>query len=109
MTRLFLPAFLVLLSLDSAIATSKPSPRLATEPEIRQGLHGTAELSEASNGYLYRQGSRIGYKISDGQICVRTAGHSDCFTIYTDGKRLELIDSKGNRSFLRARPRIGVE
>lgn len=84
----------------SALAEVKSSMRIATEAEIRMVLRGTSELKAGKNGWEYRQGSRVGYKISNGQMCVFQSGRQSCFTMYYDGKRLEMMDKRGNREFL---------
>ncbi|QWW69052.1 hypothetical protein [Rhizobium sp. WYJ-E13] len=72
--------------------------RNARENEIRQLLNGASDLRKASNGYEYRQGNKNGYKISNGQICVLFPNkQTDCVSIKTDGKVLQMIDNKGNR------------
>lgn len=48
------------------------SMRTASESEIRQHLPGTSELKEGKNGYEYRDGNKNGYKITNGQVCVRS-------------------------------------
>ncbi len=83
-----------------AAAKDAAKLRPATATEIRQTLTKTADLKDGKNGYQYRVGSRIGYKISDGEICVLQQRRNECVTVYTDGKRLETIDRRGNRSFL---------
>lgn len=74
--------------------------RPATATEIRQTLTKSADLKEASNGYQYKERGRVGYKISDGEICVLQQRKSECVAVYTDGTRLETIDRRGNRDFL---------
>lgn len=83
-----------------AFAKDAAKTRPATETEIRQVLRKTSDLKDGKNGYQYREGSSIGYKISDGEICVLQQRKSKCLTVYTDGKRIEAIDSRGNRDFL---------
>lgn len=98
--RSLLSALLVIASVCSAWAEGKVKPHLASEAEIRQLLHGTNKLKQRKNGYQYRAGSNIGYKIADGKICVLQSGRSSCFTVYSEGRRLEIVDAKGNRDFL---------
>lgn len=74
--------------------------RIATEAEIRMALRGTSDLKESKSGWEYREGSRVGYKISNGQMCILQSGRQACFTMYSDGKRLEMMDKRGNREFL---------
>lgn len=83
-----------------AVAKDKAKLRPATATEIRQTLAKAADLKDAQNGYQYREGSRIGYKIDDGKICVLQQRKSECVSVLTDGKRLETIDRRGNRNFL---------
>ncbi|ANK86883.1 MULTISPECIES: hypothetical protein [Rhizobium] len=73
--------------------------RAASEAEIRQHLPGTSELKESSNGYEYREGSKNGYKINNGEVCVRFPDKStDCVNVKTDGKNFQMIDRKGGRT-----------
>lgn len=95
-----LPILLVAFAVSPAAAKDTAKLRPATATEIRQTLTKAADLKEGKNGYQYREGSRIGYKISDGEICVLQQRKNECVTVYTDGKRLETIDRRGNRNFL---------
>jgi len=73
--------------------------RTASEAEIREHLPGTSELKESSNGYEYRPGNANGYKITNGQVCVRFPNKStDCVNIKTDGEKFQMIDKKGGRT-----------
>lgn len=83
-----------------ALAKEIGKVRPATEAEIRQTLTKSSELKDGANGFQYRVGSKTGYKISDGQICVLQRGKTDCVSVLSDGKRLETIDRRGNRDFL---------
>lgn len=92
--------FLATLVSTPALAEKPVKVRPASESEIRQTLTKSAELKDGTDGYQYRRGSRIGYKISDGQICILQRRKESCVAVYSDGKRLETIDRRGNRSFL---------
>jgi len=83
-----------------AAAKDTAKLRPATATEIRQTLTKTSNLKDAPNGYQYREGGKIGYRIDNGKICVLQQRKSECVTVYTDGKRLETIDRRGNRNFL---------
>ncbi|MBB4214685.1 hypothetical protein FHT79_001840 [Rhizobium sp. BK212] len=73
--------------------------RTASEAEIRLHLPGTSELKESSNGYEYRKGNANGYKITNGQVCVRFPNKStDCVSVKTDGEKFQMIDKKGGRT-----------
>ncbi|OWV76525.1 hypothetical protein ATY76_00780 [Rhizobium sp. R339] len=96
-----LPALAGLLSfvLPAMAVAQTANMRAASEAEIRQHLPGTSELKEAKNGYEYREGSKNGYKISNGQVCVRFPDKStDCVSVKTDGKKFQMIDRKGGRA-----------
>lgn len=94
---LLIGVILTLISSQFALAESVQF-RNARENEIRQLLKGASELRKASNGYEYRRGNRNGYKISDGQICILFPNkQTDCMSIKTNGKVLQMIDTKGNR------------
>jgi hypothetical protein len=84
---------------DNALANDS-RVRPATETEIRDTLAKSSELKDGTNGYQYRSGSQIGYKITDGKICVLQRRKTSCVSVYSDGKRLETIDRRGNRDFL---------
>ncbi|MGV2103224.1 hypothetical protein [Rhizobium sp. 21-4511-3d] len=90
--------FLTLPSIAQAADASKM--RLASEVEIRSSLKGADNLRAAKNGYQYRPGGSVGYRISNGSICTKQMTHIDCVVVYSDGRKLEIIDSKGNREFL---------
>ena len=96
-----LPALAGLLSLilPATAFAQTADMRAASETEIRQHLPGTSELKESSNGYEYREGSRNGYKIGNGQVCVLFPNKStDCINVKTDGKTFQMIDRKGGRT-----------
>ena len=88
------------LSPASVLAEGVAKLRPATENEIRQTLAGSAGLKDGKNGYQYKAGSSTGYRITDGKVCVRKRSQTSCVTVYSDGKRLEMIDSRGNREYL---------
>lgn len=87
-------------TVSGALAQDKPKVRPASEFEIRHALKDPGNMKQDQNGYQYRENSKIGYKISDGKICVLQKKKSSCATVYSDGKRLEMIDERGNREFL---------
>jgi hypothetical protein len=92
--------FAAMLTAAPAFAKDVAKLRPASEAEIRQTLAGTSKLEDGKNGYQYKAGSAVGYQIKDGQICVLRGQRPDCVTVYSDGKRLEMIDRRGNREFL---------
>lgn len=72
--------------------------RPATEAQILRYLKGADDLTKARDGYSYRAGSTTGYKISRGQICVKSKRNAiDCVQIKTNGVKFQMIDRDGNR------------
>ncbi|NYJ11969.1 hypothetical protein GGI64_003027 [Rhizobium leguminosarum] len=93
-----LAGFLLIMAPAMAFAETGKM-RTASEAEIREHLPGTSDLKESSNGYEYRQGNSNGYKITNGQVCVRFANKStDCVSVKTDGEKFQMIDKKGGRT-----------
>jgi hypothetical protein len=90
--------FLIIPAIAQAGDASKM--RLASEVEIRSSLKGAENLRAAKNGYQYRSGGSVGYRISNGSICIKQKSHIDCVDVYSDGRKLEIVDRKGNREFL---------
>jgi len=87
--------WLVAVSLANA-ETEKFKP--ATEAQILKHMKGSSELTKARNGFSYKAGGNIGYKISHGKICVLgTRRNVDCVTVRTNGNNFQMIDRKGNR------------
>ncbi|MBX4866446.1 MULTISPECIES: hypothetical protein [Rhizobium] len=94
-----LPALAGFLAIVLPAIAFAQNMRAASEAEIRQHLPGTSELKESSNGYEYREGNENGYKIGNGQVCVRFPDKStDCVSVKTDGKNFQMIDRKGGRT-----------
>jgi hypothetical protein len=97
-----LPLFLILLAwagMSEAAQTMKL--KAATVAEIHTYLPGTQHLTEHRNGYLYSPKSRIGYQIGDGHVCLRyPGGRTECVKMLSNGRRLQMIDSRGNRHWL---------
>ena len=98
--RAFFAAVLVVAPVGFALAEEQAKAHLASEAEIRRVLRGNANLEPGKSGYEFREGSKVGYKISDGKVCVFQTGKSSYFTIYSEAGRLDMVDSKGNRDFL---------
>jgi hypothetical protein len=93
----FLPIFSLAVT---AQAETPARLRTATAAEIKQYWHGASDLSGERAGYQYLPGGSVGYKISDGKICVRKQSTADCADVFFDGKRLEMIDRRGNRDII---------
>jgi len=65
---------------------------------------GSGNAAKKGNGYTYQTGKTIGYKIDNGKICLRFPnGQKGCVSVETDGKRSEMITTKGDRSDLQSR------
>jgi hypothetical protein len=72
--------------------------RPATKAEILNHLSGATKLQRAANGFSYKPGGTVGYKFTNGGICVLSPGHSaDCVAVRTDGKIFLMIDRTGTR------------
>lgn len=76
--------------------------RVASESEIRDVMNERSkDVVTHRNGYTYQRGKSVGYRISNGRICMRFAnGSSDCVSVETDGKSFDLITRHGERSKL---------
>lgn len=74
--------------------------RMATESDIRQHLQRAGSLKDGADGYQYIEGNSIGYRITDGNICVKKRRAVDCADVLFDGTRLEIIDRHGNRDII---------
>ncbi len=97
---LLIGVIVTLASSQIALAENVPF-RNARANEIRQMLSGASQLSRTANGYEYRKGNPNGYKISNGQVCVLFPNkQTDCVSVKTDGKVLQIIDRNGNRTKL---------
>ncbi|MNL89603.1 hypothetical protein D3C87_2200260 [compost metagenome] len=60
------------------------------------------DMSADGNGYVYASGSDIGYKVSKGEICVRSPNKRvDCVRVESDGETLRMVDGRGNKELLR--------
>lgn len=81
-------------------AESKGRIRNATAAEIRTHLNESAqETTTDRSGYTYRKGSKRGYKISTGRICIRFENRkTDCADIKTDGSKFHMITGDGTRT-----------
>jgi hypothetical protein len=76
--------------------------RVASEPEIRERLNERSKkTTKARNGYTYQSGKSVGYKLSNGKLCLLyPSGQKNCVNVETDGKRFELVDRNGDRAEL---------
>lgn len=71
--------------------------RPATKAEIEKHLGPNAAGKVAANGFTYKPGSQKGYKVSDGQICIRSPDSSThCATITTDGSAFRMSTAGGS-------------
>jgi hypothetical protein len=78
--------------------TDKGKYRPATEAQIRTNLPGAQELAVKRNDFEYKAGGNVGYKINNGQICVKNSKSKvECVRMNYDGKNLQMIDKLGNR------------
>jgi hypothetical protein len=92
---------ILLISAPEAFATQPSGKlRMATESEIRQHLQRAGSLKDGTDGYQYIEGNSVGYKISDGRICVKKRHSVDCADVLFDGARLEMVDGRGNREII---------
>lgn len=72
--------------------------RPATKAEIMAYLGGSSALQAGPDGFSYKVGGRIGYKISNGGICVLSPSRAvDCVAVRTDGSTFQMIDRTGTR------------
>jgi hypothetical protein len=95
----------VALAVAVAIAGAMPAMaassgmRPATKAEIVQHLGPNAAGAAKSNGFTYKPGSTKGYKVSNGQICIRSQdGSTRCASILTNGTTFQMIAADGARS-----------
>ncbi len=52
-----------------------------------------------ADGYIYNREKKVGYRITNGQMCVRySARKTDCADIKTDGDSFQMITRDGQRS-----------
>ncbi|MGE7370210.1 hypothetical protein ACQKKX_14255 [Neorhizobium sp. NPDC001467] len=81
-------------------AENKGRIRNATAAEIRAHINESTQETETDrSGFTYRKGSKRGYKISTGKICIRFENRqTDCADIKTDGTRFHMITSDGTRT-----------
>lgn len=71
--------------------------RPATKAEIEKHLGPNATGKVDSNGFTYKPGSTKGYKVSNGQICIRYPdGGTHCATITTDGSAFKMSTPGGS-------------
>ncbi len=97
---LFTVVFIVAGWVATANAADRPAMRPATKAEIWSHLSPEPrQMTTKNNGFAYRAGNSSGYKISNGQICVRfRTGRIDCADVKTDGKKFLMITKDGTRS-----------
>jgi hypothetical protein len=73
--------------------------RPATKAEIVRHLGPNAAGTAKPNGFTYKPGSTKGYKVSNGQICIRSPeGSTRCASIVTNGTTFQMIAADGARS-----------
>jgi hypothetical protein len=84
----------------AATATAASSGmRPATRDEIVRHLGPNAAGTAKPNGFTYKAGSSKGYKVSNGQICIRSPqGTTQCASIVTNGTTFQMIAKDGARS-----------
>ncbi|SFB63051.1 hypothetical protein SAMN03159496_06158 [Rhizobium sp. NFR07] len=92
---------LALLAVNPALA-ERSRMRVASEPEIRERLNERSKkTTKARNGYTYQSGKSVGYKLSNGKLCLLyPSGQKNCVDVETDGKRFQLVDRNGDRADL---------
>lgn len=97
-----LTLFLILLTWAGMSQAAEPLKlKAATIAEIHNYLPATRHLTGRRDGYLYGSKSRIGYQISDGRMCLHYPnGRIECVKILSNGRRLQMIDTRGNRQWL---------
>jgi len=87
-------ACLLAILVSSAMAASM---RPATKAEIEKHLGPNATGKTNSNGFTYKPGSTKGYKVSNGQICIRYPDNSThCAQITTDGAAFRMSTPGGS-------------
>jgi hypothetical protein len=84
----------------TATATAASSGmRPATKEEIVRHLGPNAAGTTKPNGFIYKAGSSKGYKVTNGQICIRSQqGSTQCASIVTNGSMFQMIAADGARS-----------
>lgn len=99
----FIPGGLSAAVLSAALLSASGLPaaatqmRIATKSEIEKHLGPNAAGKVASNGFTYKPGSQKGYKVSNGQICIRSAdGSTHCAAITTDGSTFRMSTAGGS-------------
>jgi hypothetical protein len=82
----------------AAMAAERPATKAEIE-KIAVGHTVSGAMKYLPDGrYTYKGGSPGHYKISNGKICVTfDKGGSRCDRIVTDGKKMTLVNSGGNR------------
>lgn len=88
----------VCLTMLSAVAGAAEM-RPATKGEIVKHLGPNAAGKTAANGFTYKEGSSKGYKVTNGNICIRQPdGSTGCAKIVTDGSKFKMMTSDGSRA-----------
>lgn len=84
----------------TADAEDRIEMRPATRAEIWSHLSPEPrQMTTKNDGFAYRAGNSNGYKVSNGQICVKfSKGRVDCADVKTDGKKFRMITKDGTRS-----------
>jgi hypothetical protein len=83
---------------DTSAQATESRTRPATQSEIINHVDGASKLEKATNGFSYKPGGTVGYKFSNGQICVLRFGRGvDCVSVRTDGATFQMIDRTGTR------------
>lgn len=79
------------------MSVSAAEMRPATKAEIEKHLGPNAAGKVASNGFTYKPNSQKGYKVSNGQICIRSAtGSINCAAVTTDGSSFRMSTAGGS-------------
>ncbi|PZM15196.1 hypothetical protein [Rhizobium tubonense] len=80
-------------------AAASSGMRPATKAEIVAHLGPNAVGTVKPNGFTYKAGSAKGYKVTNGQICIRSPeGSTRCASIVTNGTTFQMIAADGARS-----------
>jgi hypothetical protein len=96
-TLVYAAAVAIIGTFPAMAASSAMRP--ATKAEIVKHLGPHAAGTVKPNGFTYKAGSSKGYKVTDGQICIRSPeGSTRCASIVTNGTTFQMIAADGARS-----------
>lgn len=80
-----------------ALPAAAASMRPATKAEIEKHLGPNAAGKTSGDGFTYKPGSTKGYKVGNGQICIRYPDSSThCAAITTDGSSFRMSTPGGS-------------